>query len=357
MNRLILIAATALVALALTGGAILFVGGSNGPTVPTPTPVPTPAATPAATAREALASAPVATYGDWIADVPAIPEILMPEGMIQLSVDFQDGERVWLQTTPDYRQLLDSASLAAPAGEIRLRSNSSVDNLYCAVDALGRYRWSRSSDGLFLTLELIEDACEARGVVFARTWVRSHGALNDGGPGVNYGVTPMLLSQLPARQWGMGQGTLQTFDETVPKMFLVFHQEPRGFADPCASPLGTPVAIEQTIPGLASYLRGLPGLTVTETATEIGGLPGARLTITSEAGTACASGAITALRNGGATDATDDIGLVPGESLSLWAVDVGAYLLVFLYTADGLTLADEEAYFSTMSFIDQLPTP
>jgi hypothetical protein len=348
MSRLLLIAATALVAVALTGGAIFFAGGPG----PTPTPAVAPPS-PAPTARAASGPVPETTRGDWLADVPAIAEIGVPAGMIRLSIDWSVGDRIWLQTAPDDRQLLSSTTLVAPPGEIRVRSDA-TDSVHCATGLEGRYGWERSADGMFLTLTLLEDACAARAVVFARRWVHSHGAVNDGGRGINDAVSPMVEMVLPDRRWGMGTNTITTF-EGDPAFDLVWVQAPLGFADPCASAIET-IEIDQSIDGFAAYLRGLPGFTVTSTTRRVGGRPAARLVVVSDGAVACARSDVPEVRPLDSSNGAQDLYIELGATQSLWVVDVGDYLIVFSYAGTGIDLADEEALFSTIKFVTALPT-
>lgn len=357
MNRLVLIAAAALVLAGLVGGAVYF--GSTRNPLPTPGPTAVPTPSPGPTARAPIVPPPQTTWGDWLADVPAIPEIDTPAGMLQLSVDWEAGQRVWLQTTPDYRQLLNSAPLSAPNGELRLRSNT-VDNVYCTVNDEGSYRWNRSSDGLFLTLQLIADDCPARAAVFARTWVRSHGAVNDGGPGVNYGVTPMIQMTLPTGQrYGMGGGEqgpdIGTFGDQLPYRAFVVIRNPGGFGAPCAATDTQKIDVAHTTAAFAAYLDALPGVNLTTSDTTIGGRSAVRMDVAVDPGVKCrAGGNISAFHVEKLTDeAFWELGAGQVETFYIVQIDATT---TFLLWYQG-TAAEETAVLDSITFIDKLPTP
>ena len=80
---------------------------------------------------------------------------------IQLSVDWQDGLHMWIQTISG-RLVLKSETVQAPADEIHLVTVADPEAIGCTVGDVGRYGWSRSSDGMFLTLTAIDDACANR---------------------------------------------------------------------------------------------------------------------------------------------------------------------------------------------------
>ena len=345
----------AVVIAALGGGYALGPGRGPGSAQPTPSPSPTASAGPSPT-LEAVLAAPQTLWGDWLADVDAIPAIDMPAGMIQLSVSWERGDQVWLQTTPDYRQLLASVPLAAPDGELRLRSNAASQ---CPLHSEGRYRWTRSPDGLFLTLDLIEDACADRATVFARTWVHSLGAVNDGGPGVAYGVTPMTQMTLPTGQRMAAEGgeqsqVVKTFGDVQPFRAFVVVRNPGGFGAPCSTSDTQKADIAHTTEAFTTYVEGLPGAAVTTTTTQVGGRPAVRLDVSIDAAVDCASGSIEAFHPENLAD-TYAWAFEPGEVQPLYIVQMDAattFLLWFQGTAD-----EHGAVIDSIQFIDKLPMP
>lgn len=361
MNRLTLIAATALVAIALTGGAILLTGGSNGPpVVPTQTAATPTAATPTASPEpsQELAGPPAELiWGDWIADVEAIPGIQQPAGRIQMSIDWQDGLNVWIQQDVfDSRLVVESMSYPAAANELRVQAKPSVG---CASGQEGRYRWTRSPDGLFLTLELIEDACANRATAFARTWVRSHGAVNDGGTGVLYGMDPDMQFTMPTGQrYGLGGGDhaadLKTFGDAQPFRALVVIRNPGGFDDPCSTTDTRKSDIAHTTDAFVAYVQSLPGATATTSDASIGGRPAVKLDVSMDTAVECASGAIEAFHPELLTD-TNSWAFAPGEVQTIYIVEMDA-TTTFLLWYQG-PAAEAQAVLDSIQFIDALPTP
>lgn len=352
MNRMSLIAATALLATALIGGGWILSIGRPAPVQPTPSPSATP---PAPSGPEAVVPLPPQLWGDWIADVPAIPEIAMPAGMIQLSVDWENGEEIWLQTTPDYRQLLSSAPLAASSGELRIRSNGS--NTHCSLDAIGRYRWERVPSGRFLHLNVIEEACPTRSKVFARVWVRSLGAVHDGGQGVNYGVTPMIQLTLPTGQrYGMTGGEqsaeINTFGDAEPFRQFVVIRNPGGFGDPCSTSDTQKLPTDTAT--LVEYIDSLPGASFTMFDARVDGRAAIGLDVTIDPGAECASGSVAAFHP---ENMADEYvwALAPGETRRMYIVshDADTTFLIWYIGPEG-ELADVIA---SISFIDELPLP
>ena len=67
MNRLSLIAATAVIALALVGGAVFVMSGSKGPAQPTAAPTASPVAT---VAPSIIPTSPEALQSWWVANAP-----------------------------------------------------------------------------------------------------------------------------------------------------------------------------------------------------------------------------------------------------------------------------------------------
>jgi hypothetical protein len=358
MNRLTIIAATVALLVAAIGGAMLFTSGKGPVTQSTPAPTATAQAPSAApTAAAVAAPADDSLWGDWISDVPPIPEIQMPAGMIQLSIDWELGEEVWVQTIPDYRGLLSSAPLAAPSGELHVRSNGS--NAQCELNSVGRYAWDRVPSGRFLHLTLIEDACPTRAKVFARTWVRSLGAVNDGGSGVAYGVTPMVQVDLPrgqrlAASAGADWQEIKTFGDEEPFQAFVVIANPGGFNAPCSTSDTEKIDIAHTTAALVAYLENLPGASHTTEPTEIDGRPAVQIDYRIDSGVTCASGEIAALHPQASSDQQIWTS-IPGELQRMYAVQVDEDITFLLwYQGNSET---ERSVIESIRFIDALPLP
>jgi hypothetical protein len=355
VNRYSLLAAAAAL-IVVVAGASFALRGPSGPGGPpaTPTASPTsPSASPSQAASTALAPLPDDMWGDWVADVGATPGLGDAPQRIQLSAAWQDGLSAWVQLDDGSLDFY-SASVPAGPGEIRLVSSDSLSG--CTVRDEGRYRWSRSPDGLFLTLELIEDACALRATTLARSWVRSLGAVNDGGPGIMYFPDLSVQVTLPAMRFAMGPLEVHSFDEADPRTVLVVAMDPMGFAEPCSTSGGTLLPIDRTTDAFVSYVRGLPGFTVDTTEAEVGGYPAIHLSITTSASIDCPIGEIKAFHP---MDPAEEGAwtIVPGDPVSLWIVDVEDDTFLFWYEGDEVTPTDEEQVISTVRFLDTLPTP
>jgi hypothetical protein len=352
MNRLTLVAATAAVLAALVGGIYLIGAGAKGP-------APSPSATPAATPKpshDLITPAAADLWGDWIADVDAIPEISMPKGMIQLSVDWQQGMSIFLQTTPDYRQLLQSTALNSGSGELRMRSDAA--NAQCDVNTVGTYRWTRSANGLFLDLQLVDDACATRGKVFARTWVHSLGAVNDGRTGVSYGYSPMVQLTLPAGQRYAADGgtdtpVLHTFQDATPYREVSIIENPGGFDAPCSTTNPKPKPLAHTTAALSSYVATLPKAIVSGgDAVEVDGKPGTSFTL--QFNSTCVADGLPWLHPENLTDRTVWT-IKEGDVLNCYVIQVDAdhVFLIWYRGPEG----EAQTMIGSVSFIDSLPTP
>jgi hypothetical protein len=356
MNRLTLIAAVAVIVLALVGGAYLLAGGRNGPApvTPTATPAPTPGATPIATTADAIAPMPEALWGDWLAEADPIPGIVPSRQLIQLSVNWDGGRTTWIQTTTDEPLAVESSSIAAAPGELLLRSD--VANHGCTFGDDGRYRWTAA--GMFLTLELISDACQARGVALARTWVRSLGAVNDGGSGVTYSTTPMIQVTVPRGQrLGASSGDqwheLKTYGNAEPFQAFVVVGNPGGFGAPCSKTDLRKQSIAPTTAAFVAYVEGLPGASVAKGSTEVGGKPAVRLDVSIDPNVDCARGSIEAFHPENPAD-TFQWAFSPGELQRMYIVEMGADR-TFLVWYQG-TSEEEQAVIGSVQFLDTLPT-
>src|SRR4029079_17745266 len=204
-----------LVAIALVGalvlGGVLFVLGAGGrPSTVLQPPGPTPSTTPSRSASPSSAvvrtEAPVRMKGDWEAVVTApITPYAAADDAIQWSIDWSEGIGTWLQTS-NGDQVMRADSVTAQPGEIHLVSTDGQAG-GCSIGDDGRYTWSRSTDGLFLTLTKVEAASPARAAVLARTWVHPLDAVNDGGPGVLGFTNHWLQVTLPSVTLALSRAT------------------------------------------------------------------------------------------------------------------------------------------------------
>jgi hypothetical protein len=321
---------------------------------------PAPAASPSArpTRAPSVAPAPARTLGDWQATSDhVVGDIVGPDEPIQLSVDWQDGLHTWIQT-PDGGLAFKSETLDAPPDEIHVLTPADPDARGCEVGQLGRYRWARSADGMFLTLTLIEDECPLRGLAMARTWIHSLSAVTDGGLGVMSIGSAWLKATLPNRRFGLtafsGVRFLHSID--APDRTLVAMEDPMGLDAPCSYSRNA-TAIPNTTAGYVSYVRRLPRFTVSTADATVAGMPAVHVTLAPKAGAACAAVYVVAFHGSNPDEVDADLVLVPSKSHSLWIVPGHDHMYVFIYEGDDLTAGDESSVISSLEFLDALPAP
>jgi hypothetical protein len=347
MNRFILVAALAALVAAMIGGAVLFSGG-KGP--PGPLPTPSSSAGQSSSGRFAM---PAEVRGDWLADVQTIPSIGQVGPRIQLSLDWEFGLTAWIQTYTG-SQVLKSASMAASPGEIHLATADAT--WYCDLQSEGRYHWTRSADGLYLTLTALEDACTVRATTLGRTWVRSLGAVNDGRAGIVNYFNPAIQMTLPADRYAAGGGfEAADLAGDAGNQFIAV-KDPAGFDAPCSRTGGAHIVIGKTRAAFSAYLSGLTGFTPTTTEHVIDGLPATHLDIPTSKDVACDGGRVFEF-------APSDLAAGPswfiaqGDRDSIWLAEKQGHLYLLQYIGDKVTPAEEEAVMSTIHFVDKLPTP
>jgi hypothetical protein len=113
------------------------------------------------------------TRGDWKALTDtSVAGLYDAHESVQLTIDQKmvstRGSR------PSTGAGLRSAVHAVPADEIKLvtpsPSNDQGVTASCAEGQVGHYRWSRSADGMSLTLTATDDQCADRISTLSRTW-------------------------------------------------------------------------------------------------------------------------------------------------------------------------------------------
>lgn len=323
------------------------VGATSGPTATQPAP---PSAS--ASLSNAPVPLPAEIRGDWLADVGTIPNLGPAAPRIQLSLDWQDGLEAWVQTNAEDRLVLHSRSVTSAAGEIRLVTTEA--DAGCRTGDEGRYRASRSTDGLFLAVTPVEDACATRATTLGRTWVRSLGAVNDGRHGIVNYFSPAIEITLPKARFAAGGG-LEAADIESDAGALIAVKNPAGFGDPCSLTGGQHVAVAPTIAAFSKYLKSLPGFTITPTTTHIDGRTAVHLAIKTSTATNCAAGRIYEFAPHDLTEKASWF-IREGDVDSIWLVQAGSDLYLLQYIGVRVTLANEQAVLSTIHFIDKLPT-
>lgn len=360
VNRLMLIAATAVIALALVGGAILLTTGHQGP-APSPTPTTLVATTPPAT-PEPVVAFPAALWGNWVADVEPISGLPNQGSRIQAGFNWNGGMDFAIGTNVvGGVDFLQSDALASSGGQFRLRARD--DTHGCAHGDIGTYGWQRSADGLFLAVTLVNDPCAIRGLTLTRTWVRTLGVANDGRTGLATITDPYpdIQVTLPSYPWAMDAlppVDIHTYHDGDPGRDLIIYVNPEGLGAPCSTPGGQPFTLEPTAKALAAYLKGLPGMTaVTSTAATIDGNPGTHITATVGQ---CPSGEQALLTQPAFPASNGGVGEVrapAGTTLSLWTTVYSGDLVVFWYAGDNIPALEEQAVIDSIRITQGLPSP
>jgi hypothetical protein len=353
-----LAAATAAIAVVAVAGAIALRPGGQTNVAGQPTPTPSSAPPSAASSVSlVLAPAPTTTRGDWqaISDVDVVG-MIRPSERIQLSIDWSSGGSTWIQTDTG-EAVLKSDTLSAPPNEIDLVTSTGSESIGCAAGQVGRYAWSRSADGLFLSLSAIDDACVNRQAAMSRTWVHSQSAVTDGKTGV-FPFEGWVRMTLPSQRFGLsgtdGLGYLHSMDG--PDRTLLAIKDPMGIDAPCGA-TRQPIEIPTTTAGFVSYVRGLPGFTATTKTATVGGRAAVHVTISPKGSATCVNGEIVAF-HGNVPTATDaEWSLAVGQPHSLWIVDLNGHTALFVYEGAGVTPSEETSVISSFQFLIDLPTP
>ena len=130
----------------------------------------------------------------------------------------------------------------------------------------GDYRLRTSDDGLRLTLDLVDDPCPSRALVYARTWTRSLGLPNSGGTGVVDAFDPLFTVELPPGGYTTDRATDHlTIVQAVPEFQFLAWKDPQGWNDPCDPGKGR-YPIEPGADAFVAYFRQLQGFTVDSTS-------------------------------------------------------------------------------------------
>jgi hypothetical protein len=250
--------------------------------------------------------------------------------------------------------------VAAPPGEIDLVSTEGQAG-GCTIGDMGRYRWSRSADGLFLTLTKVEDACAARAAVLDRTWVHPLDAVNDGGPGVIPFAGRWLQLTLPSRRFAMGGSVespdIHLFDDQAASVRLVVIKDPLGFAKPCSTTDHSTISIPRTTAGFVSYIRTLPGLTASTSNATVDGRSAVHVSVRPNGKPQCGVMGAFHSMDASVVPPEGEWDLVPADLHSFWIVGVDPDTYLLWYEGGGVRAGDEQAVISSAKFLDKLPTP
>ena len=346
MNRLMFAAAAAATIAVLIGGGLLLRPNANVGGPPTAPPVgqsqsPAPSQGPA--------SAPEALRSTWLAD-----------GGPGASGSAGSAIRLVFSSAGDQVSVIDagvatfkSKPVASPADELDLASIGSDGG--CQVGDVGRYRFAVSSDGTFLTLTAVTDACAARASQLGRPWVLAVDANSKGGRGVAAAFAPMFLVTLPAGGYAadIGPDSL-TLTSASPDRTLIAVRDPVGFTDPCSSTGGSKVPVAPTIKAFTAYMKTLPGFTVQSSNLEIDGKSAVLLTIPSTATDTCPNHKVMEW-TAGATGASGGWLLRQGDTDVVYLVEVDGDLVLMQWLGAGVTRAEEQGLLSSVHFTATVP--
>ena len=158
----------------------------------------------------------------------------------------------------------------------------------CETGEAGTYRLGLSGDGLRLTLGLVDDPCPSRAIVYARTWMRSLGLPNSGGPGVVDAFDPLFTVALPPGGYTTDRSTDQlTIVQAVPEFQFLAWKDPQGWNDPCDQAKGR-YPIQPGADAFVAYFRQLQGFTVDSTSElQVDGHRAVRLIVHANPDVAC----------------------------------------------------------------------
>lgn len=355
--------AVAALALALIGSALL--GGGGGPTPapsiapnPTPSPVVPPSPSPSG------ASLPDGVLGGWVAASRGTLAEGPGDHSFMVFGPPQDGSPVtfWLEPV-GLRPTLVAAAHAEGPDEFAIRTFSPDGG--CPLDSLGRYRWSTTADGQWLTMTLIEDECDVRAQIIPGAWQRSAAHRSSGGPLVAALFEPVFTMTLPPGDY-LGRGATERDSLVLDSDASTYKvwRDLDGFVDPCDI-YGGRIDLEG-MDDVVAYFEDDPRFTVTEREElTIDGRPAVllRFTIGADIEPPCWS------FDGDQADLTGVLTFVPHAWTSgFWNDKIGGEDGLVITEVDGVSLTFEwltfgarqevdRATLDTIRFVDALPEP
>jgi hypothetical protein len=360
MSRLPLLVALAGIIIVLAGGLLLSGGGTPVPTSPPPSPL---ASASAATASGSPLPLPAEIGGAWVAasrgtglEDARVTTITLESPNEGTPVAF------WIERQ-GFNPILPALAEELAPGQIELRSTTSTGT--CETGAVGRYGWTLSTDGQWLSIDLVEDACDDRATILQGSWQRSLAHANPGGPGIAAVFDPYFTFTLPPDTY-VGRGATQV-DSMVTENDTATYKVWRdldGFVDPCDIDAGR-IDLEG-MDGVLGYLEEDPRFAITERDEfTIDGHPAVevRFTIGADIEPPCWS------FDGNQDDPTGVLTWVPHAwSGGFWNDQIGATGLLVVTEVDGVSLtfetvdfgaglAVDRATLDTIRFLDELPTP
>ncbi len=305
---------------------------------------------------------PIEFAGAWIADQPDDLSFGDQQGKARMSfvvesngtfayVSLASGPREYLQSTATATN--DQVQVVARALGDPVTSGGTLLRA-CDLKEIGTYRIGRSTDGLRLTLSLIDDACPSRSAVLARTWIRSLGAPNSGGLGVFDAFRPLFTVELPVGSYSIYRTTDSlTVVQPVPEFQFLAFKDPQGFNDPCNLAAGR-YPIEQGADAVVAYFRQLRGFTVDSTnELVVDGHRAVRLVLHANSDASCPDGGLAEYQPKAET-ADFHWFLRPGDTDSLVIVELADATVMFEVLPAPHPL--ESSVIDSIRFLEQLPT-
>ena len=259
MSRIMILAVLAGTIALLIGGLVLSGGGSrqsDSPIVP-----PSPSAGPTSSEPGPV---PDAVKGGWSAASRGTSMESSPVTTLMLggsSVD--DTAPLFSLDYPGMPSRMLGSNVVEEAPGTLLFVLSATGSSGCAFQAEGRYRWSVSEDGQWLTLEQVSEACPVRGEILPGTWQRNLGFSSHGGPGILTNFEPYMTLTLPADTWNGAEFAMtDTVSTESQKRGLKVWKDLDGFFDPCDRSKGR-LLIDPGMDAFLAYLRTDPRFSVT----------------------------------------------------------------------------------------------
>jgi len=244
------LAIVAIAIVAILGGAFIFSRSTQSAGGPTSSATPAPTATP----YQSPLPMPSDLVGGWLAPLRDSPIAQGPVSALEFGA---------LNGDPKAPDFAISGTAAADVretspGVIELTSTGALGG--CHTGDVAHYRWSISTDGVWLTLDPIDDPCKIRAAMVPGTWIRSGSHDSHGGPLVAARFEPFFSFTLPSGVWlgGGGAGVMTADDGSA--TFKVW-QDPDGFNDYCNDAMGTKV-LERGVDPFLKFLREDSGLDV-----------------------------------------------------------------------------------------------
>jgi hypothetical protein len=360
MSRLPLLAALAGIVIIVAGLLLVTGGGPTPPIQATPSPL--------ASASEAAASSsplplPAAIGGSWVAasrgtglEDAKVTTITLESPNEGTPIAF------WIDRN-GFNPILPALAEEVAPGQIEFRSTTSTGS--CETGAVGRYGWALSTDGQWLSIDLVEDACADRATILPGSWQRSLAHANPGGPGIAAIFEPYFTFTLPPGTYA-GRGTADIdslVTETGTTTYKVW-RDLDGFVDACDIDAGR-IDLEG-MDGVLGYLEEDPRFAITERDEfTIDGHPAVevRFTIGADIDPPCWS------FDGDQADPTGVLTWVPHAwAGGFWNDRIGATGLLVVTEVDGVSLTFEavevtdpptvdRATLETIRFLDELPAP